>query len=114
MSTAQTVSWGGYDFNSYHPNQTKWNDIPGVYIFAGMSPDGQWWRAKYVGQTSSFNKRLGMGINSHERWQEAAGQGATHVHARVVQNELERRSLELMLIETYNPPLNATQTPPPP
>ena len=108
MSTAQIVSWGGYDFNSYDPTQTNWNDVPGVYIFAGMSTDGRWWRAKYVGQTSSFATRLGPGISSHEHWQEAKRQGATHVHARVVQNEIERRSLELMLIETYNPQLNAT------
>ena len=114
MSTAQIVSWGGYDFNSYDPNQTNWNDIPGVYIFAGMSTDGRWWRAKYVGQTLSFRTRLGSGNNSHERWQEAMHLGASHVHARVVQNEIERRSLELMLIEAYNPPLNASQAPPAP
>ena len=39
---------------------------------------------------------------------QAPCEDANHVHARVVQNELEGRSLELMLIETYNPPLNAT------
>ncbi|MDE0678815.1 MAG: hypothetical protein OXI11_01130 [Gammaproteobacteria bacterium] len=108
MSAAQVVSWGGYDFNSYDPAQTNWNDVPGIYIFAGMSTDGRWWRAKYVGQTSSFSERLGGGNNSHERWKEAKRKGATHVHARVVHNEMERRSLESMLIETYDPPLNAT------
>lgn len=108
MSTSQIVSWGGYDFNSYDPTQTNWNDVPGIYIFAGMSADGRWWRAKYVGQTSSFITRLGPELNNHERWPEAIREGATHVHARVVQNQIERRSLELMLIETYNPPLNAT------
>ncbi|MCY4129037.1 MAG: hypothetical protein OXG15_07320 [Gammaproteobacteria bacterium] len=107
MSTSQIVSWGGYDFNCYDPTQTNWNDVPGIYIFAGKSADGRWWRAKYVGQTSSFIARLGPGLNNHERWPEAIRGGATHVHARVVQNELERRSLELMLIETYNPPLNS-------
>ena len=108
MSTRQIVSWCGYDFSSYDPNNTNWNDVPGVYVFAGMSKDGRWWRAKYVGQTKSFSKRLGAGKISHEHWQEAFRQGATHIHARVVQNEIERRSLELMLIDTYNPPLNGT------
>lgn len=108
MSAAHVVSWGGYDFNSYDPTQTNWNDVPGVYIFAGMSTDGRWWRAKYVGRTSSFSTRLGVGNNNHERWKEAIRKGATHVHARVVHNEMERRSLESMLIETYNPPLNST------
>lgn len=108
MSTAQIVSWGGYDFTSYDPTQTNWNDVPGVYIFAGKSTDGRWWRAKYVGQTSSFATRLGPGNNNHERWPEAERKGATHVHARVVKNEIERRSLETMLIESYDPPLNDT------
>ena len=108
MSTPQIVSWGGYDFTSYDPTQTNWNDVSGVYIFAGTSADGRWWQAKYIGQTTSFRARLGPGNNSHERWQEAIRQGATRIHARVVQNEIERRSLEQMLIETYNPPINAT------
>ena len=108
MSTSKIVSWGGYDFTGYDPTQTNWNDVPGVYIFAGKSADGRWWQAKYVGQTTSFSTRLGPGNNHHERWQEAIRQGATHVHARVVQNEIERRSLESMLIDTYNPPMNAT------
>lgn len=106
MSSPQVVSWAGYEFTCHDSAQTNWNDVPGVYIFAGMSADGRWWQAKYVGQTISFEKRLGQGSNSHERWQEAIGLGATHVHARVVHDEIERRMLELMLIETYNPPLN--------
>ncbi len=107
MSNSQVVSWGGYDFTSYDPTQTNWNDVPGVYIFAGMSPDGRWWQAKYVGQTKSFKTRLGPNDNNHERWQEALRQGVTHIHARVVHDDVERRSLEVMLIETYNPPMNA-------
>ncbi len=63
--------------------------------------------AKNVGQTTSFRTRLGAANNIHERWADAIRQGATHVHARVVQNEIERRSLESMLIETYNLPMNA-------
>lgn len=107
MSTSHIVSWGGYDFTSYDPTQTNWNDVPGVYIFAGISADGRWWQAKYVGQTTSFRTRLGPQNNNHERWPEATHNGATHVHTRVVPNEIERRSLEHMLIETYNPPMNA-------
>ena len=108
MSSPQIVSWGGYDFTCYDPAQTSWNDVAGVYIFAGMSTDGRWWQAKYVGQTKSFKIRLGPESNNHERWQEARRLGATHIHARVVRNEVERRSLEVMLIESYNPPMNAT------
>ena len=102
------VSWGGYDFTSHDPNETNWNDVAGVYIFAGVSDDGRWWQAKYIGQTSSFKDRLGVSNSNHERWQEAIQRGATHVHARVVQDELERLSLESTLILTYNPPMNAS------
>ena len=108
MSDAPTVSWGGYDFNSYDPSQTNWNDVPGVYIFAGMSADGKWWQAKYVGQTKSFGMRLGLRNSNHERWNEARRHGATHVHARVVRDEIERRALEAMLIESFRPPMNTT------
>ena len=107
MSTPQIVSWGGYDFTCYDPAQTDWNDVPGVYIFAGMSADGRWWQAKYIGQTSSFRNRLGRGNSNHEQWPEARRQGATHVHARVVQDDIERRTLEVMLVETYDPVANS-------
>ena len=108
MSASQTVSWGGYKFTAYEPDQTDWNDVPGIYIFAGTSSDGRWWQAKYIGQTLSFKDRLGPQINNHERWPEAVSHGATHIHARVVQSEKERRTLEYVLIDSFNPPLNAT------
>ena len=108
MSAPQVVSWGGYEFASYDPSRTNWNDVPGVYIFAGMSVDGRWWQAKYIGQTKSFKERLGRGNHSHERWREAMDLGATHVHARVVRDDMERKGLEAMLIETYNPKMNST------
>ena len=60
----------------------------------------------YVGQTTSFRDRLGSGNNDHERWPDAFLRRATHVHARVVRDEIERRSLEVTLIETYNPEMN--------
>ncbi len=112
MNSPQVVSWGGYDFTSYDPTQTSWNEVPGVYIFAGTSTDGRWWQAKYVGQTVSFKTRLGSENIKHERWPEARRLGATHIHARVVHDDIGRRSLEVMLIETYNPPMNATPLPP--
>ena len=107
MTTPQIVSWGGYEFTCYDPSQTDWNDVPGVYIFARLSPDGRWWRAAYVGRTLSFKERLGDSNIRHERWEEARGAGVTHVHARVVYDETERKTLEFMLIDTYDPPMNA-------
>ena len=102
MSAGGEVSWGGYAFTVYDPAHTTWNDIPGVYIFAGLDASRRWWHARYIGQTQSFSTRL----PSHEQWWAAAQQGATHIHARVVQDEYERIAIESTLIQSYQPPLN--------
>lgn len=102
MSDPKTVSWGGHGFTIYDPAKTTWNDVPGVYIFAGLDADLRWWYAKYIGQTTSFSNRL----PNHERWEEATRQGATHIHAKVVQDEYQRIGIESALIQSYHPPLN--------
>ena len=45
-------------------------------------------------------------LPSHEQWEAAAQQGATHIHARVVHDEYERIAIESALIQSYQPPLN--------
>ncbi len=106
MNDPQTASWGDYEFIVYAP-QTDWNEVPGVYIFAGTSSDGRRWQAKYIGQTLSFKDRLGLPISNHEKWSAAVKQGATHIHARVVQKEMDRRTIERVLIDSFNPTLNS-------
>ncbi len=103
MSDPVGVLWSGREFISYDPKTTLGSALAGVYIFAGTSPDGRWWQAKYVGQTRSFAERL----PNHERWEEAEQLGATHIHALVVSNKLERQTLEYLLIQNYSPALNA-------
>ena len=80
----------------------KWNDIPGVYVFAGVNASDKW-HAIYVGQASSFAQRM----SAHERWVEARREGATHVHAHVCRQQTERDNLEKALIQSYGPPLNS-------
>ena len=106
MSKPQEVVWGGsHTFKVYDPNvNTGWNDIPGVYIFAGLDPTGRSWQAKYIGRTSSFMERMSP---NHERWVEARQIGATHIHAKVVQGSVQRIELEDALIRAYQPPLNS-------
>lgn len=100
--TAQeTIDWGGYTFNVYSP-QTDWNDVPGVYIFTGVNEQNQW-VAYYVGESESFKTRP---VKGHERWDEAVALGATHVHARGINDESTRLSVEAELIAAYRPPLN--------
>ena len=95
-----TVNWGGYEFDVC--SQTaNWNDVGGVYIFAGLNQNGRW-RAYYIGQAESLKDR----IPGHERWNEAVRLGATHVHARVVSQAAMRDAIEASLIASYQPPLN--------
>jgi excinuclease UvrABC nuclease subunit len=94
------INWLTYGFDVYAPN-TKWNDVPGIYIFAGPNASGRW-RAYYIGQAASFKDRLA----DHENWNEAVRLGATHIHARVVQQQASRDTIEAELIEAYQPALN--------
>jgi hypothetical protein len=95
-----TANWNGYTFDIYDPN-TAWNDVAGVYIFAGIAQNGRW-SAYYIGICDSFKNRH---VN-HERWDEAVRLGATHVHARVERLEATRQAIEKDLIQVCQPPLN--------
>ncbi len=95
-----TVRWSNYEFTVYGPN-TTWNDVAGLYIFAGLNANNQW-VALYIGQTVSFQDRPG----NHDRWDEAARLGATHVHAMVVPLQANRDAIEELLIGNHAPRLN--------
>lgn len=99
-----TVSWPvgndqTLDFTSYNLNAT-WNNVAGLYIFA--YDDGKHWRALYVGQTNDFSSR----IPNHERIGEAVRKGVSHVHAMVVTQAATRDTLEKLLIQHLQPPMN--------
>ena len=104
-SQGKVVVWGGYEFTIHDLERTTWNDVAGVYIFAGLDSTGRWWQPKYIGQTVSFADRL----PGHERWDEARDRGATHVHAAVVRDGSQRIAAETALIRAYNPPLNQSR-----
>lgn len=87
------------------PDSTDWNAVGGLYVFAGrfQSPTGiLQWRALYIGECRDFSDRL----PTHEKWSGAVRLGATHVHARVVDDEKERAWLQKRMILTYQPRLN--------
>lgn len=98
-TTTQQVSWGGYHFEVCRQNGL-WRTAAGLYIFSGFTYGA--WRALYIGQTDDFSTR----IPEHERWGEAVRLGATHVHARLESNALQRLAIERQLIRSYQPPLN--------
>ena len=95
-----TATWLGYEFTVYNRFGTTWNNVAGIYIFTAIV--GSQWKAYYIGQCDSFQNRF----RTHERWDEAARLGATHVHARVVPLAANRDALESSLIQACQPPLN--------
>ena len=103
MRNQPKVEWGGgHSFFVYDADLRTWNDVPDVYIFAGLN-SMRTWQAKYIGQTKSFRNRMPP---NHARWNEAQRMGATHIHAKVVHSASSRLDLEQLLINAYRPPLN--------
>lgn len=96
-----TVTWGGWDF-TVCAQAGQWSRVPGVYIFAGVSPITNQWTAFYIGQAEDFSDR----IPGHEKWLAAVQLGATEVHALVEHSADARDIIEQSLIEAYQPPLN--------
>lgn len=94
------VTWLSYEF-VICKKEGPWEDVGGVYIFAGINPQNVWIPI-YVGQATSFYTRF----PTHERWSEAELRGATHIHAKVVWQEATRLKIERELIREYDPPLN--------
>jgi excinuclease UvrABC nuclease subunit len=92
--------WGQWTF-TVHPFNAAWNDVPGIYIFAGLNQQRRW-VPLYMGQASSLRGRL----CGHEQAAPAMRSGATHVHAAVFQLQQHRDLVERMLIAQYEPQLN--------
>ena len=93
--------WGPYEFEVYSEN-SGWNDVPGVYIFAKRTGLMGNWTALYIGETGSFSKRL----PGHEKWLAAVIRGATHIHVIQVRTAYERMTIEQTLVKQFQPPLN--------
>jgi predicted GIY-YIG superfamily endonuclease len=94
LSQYETIDMDVLDINA------NWNDSGGIYIFAYVTEGS--WQAAYVGQTNNFKVRL----LSHDRWRNAVGMGATHVHAVAIDSEEDRDRVERQLIQHLQPPLN--------
>ncbi len=94
------VTWLNHEFNVYL-HEEQWNNVSGIYIFAGVNSQNQW-VPYYIGQADSFQDR----IPSHEKWDKAQSLGATHVHAKVVSQQSQLDSLEQGLIQKFQPYLN--------
>lgn len=98
-----TAMWLGFAFEVHPPpSEVDWSEEPGLYLFVQPGTRGGLDAVLYVGETESLRTRL----PTHDRWAEARALGASQVHVREVQEDLERYLLEAQLIETFQPPLN--------
>ena len=105
----EVVTWLGYDFKVWKADAVRWNDVPGVYIFAGLNSQGHW-TPVYVGQTESLVDRL----PSHEKWPEAEQRGATHIHARAEESDTRRDGRMAASTESAPASVATAQPRPPP
>lgn len=102
---SEKAVWLGHEFTVYDPEDTSWNEVGGLYIFAGLVKDQQGnprWHAYYIGKTADFSDR----IPNHEDWSEAQQLGATHIHALVEEKAKSRAKIEKDLVQANQPPLN--------
>ena len=106
---AETALWLNYKFTVFGPDDVRWHEVGGLYVFAELERDERgWlqWHPWYIGRAGDFSDRL----PSHERWSEAVLLGATHIHAMVETNALRRKVIEEELIEYYRPAMNILLT----
>ena len=95
--------WLSYKFIVYYM-QRQWNNVAGIYIFAGINSQNQW-VPYYISQCDSFLNTM----PSNEIWRKAQNIGATHVHAMAEYNLETRMQIEQHLIQSFKPPLNKQQ-----
>ena len=79
-ATSAFVNWPGQSGKDYayevYPLETSFQPLPGNYIYARQSEDGQWVPI-YIAQTRDLHQRL----EGHVRTDDAIQNGATHLHA---------------------------------
>ena len=98
---ADTCIWTGASGKEYEyeifPIRANWTDKPGNYIFAASISPGKW-QALYIGETISFIDELPY----HDELSCIQSNGATHVHARIVQDSQARLAEEKDLLANYD------------
>ena len=92
--------WSSYKFGVFLQDG-PWLDVGGIFIFARSGFAGRW-TAIYIGQTNSLKAH----IPSHKRWDDANRLGATHIHARGIEDQATRDKIEQELIAAYLPSMN--------
>ncbi len=87
-------------------NETRFFDLPCVYLMAHEAPDGVL-SIHYAGQTQRLSKRYA----GHHQLAAAKALGATHALILVAPKLRDRREFETLLRWHFRPPLNAEDVP---
>jgi hypothetical protein len=97
----------GETFTAVDLNETRYFDLPCVYLMAHEEKGGP--RIHYAGQTHSLKERF----SGHHQLKAAIDLGATHALVLVVQSQRDRLEFETMLRWELRPPLNEEEIPRP-
>jgi hypothetical protein len=100
------VNWPGLSGKQYlyevFPLEAGFRPLPGNYIYAGQSEDGNWVPI-YIAQTRDLHQRL----EGHVHLDDAVANGATHLHAHYCQSgQAGRCSEEHDLVHLWRPVCN--------
>jgi len=107
MAETPTINWHGQSGKAYkywiHPIGTRFEAVPGNYIFATKTQPNNW-SPVYIGESSNLQERL---TDSHEALPCVKRNGGTHVHVhRNDAGQAARRAEEQDLIAKWKPPCN--------
>ena len=99
-------TWAGQSGKQYQytifPLEAAFKPLPGLYIYAGQSADGDWIPV-YIAQTRDLHQRL----EGHVRLEDAVANGATHLHAHYCEaGQGARCAEEQDLIHRWQPMCN--------
>ncbi len=89
-----------YEYHVYKIGET-FKDEAGNYIFCKINAAGKW-EPQYIGQAKSLKDRIG----NHNQEACAKRNGATHIHAHLNAQEVNRLAEEKDLIENFKPVCN--------
>jgi hypothetical protein len=85
-----------------YPFATSFRPLPGNYIYAQQTEDGQW-IPLYIAQTRDLHQRL----EGHVSVDDAVARGATHLHAHYCSSgQAARCTEERDLIQQWQPVCN--------
>jgi len=102
---ARRVEILGEMFTAVDLTETRFFDLPCVYLMANEEGDG--FRVHYAGQTHRLRERF----SGHHQLAAARALGATHALVLIIRDERDRREFETLLRWHFRPPLNEEEVP---